>query len=196
MNLRNTKNSKCGLYIAVVSTRAFGNVYWYFWLLPVGVCVCECDVSRGRGLGCCWPAGRAQDSPRKLPRNPAPSAVLGVTSGLGSGRESSLLPSISSRALSLPPPPVPLWVATTATFLFSNFCCCCSVTQSCPTLCDPMDCSTPGFPVLHHLPECSNSSIKSVMPSNYLILCHPLFLLPSIFPSIREQIKHQMRQFF
>ena len=32
-------------------------------------------------------------------------------------------------------------------------CCCCSVARSCPTLCDPMDCSTPGFPVLHHLLE-------------------------------------------
>ena len=32
-------------------------------------------------------------------------------------------------------------------------CCCCSFTQSCLTLCDPMDCSTIGFPVLHHLPE-------------------------------------------
>ena len=48
-----------------------------------------------------------------------------------------------------------------------------------------MDCSTPGSPV----PTNSRSllkliSIKSVMPSNHLILCHPLFL-PSIFPSIR-----------
>ena len=32
-------------------------------------------------------------------------------------------------------------------------CCYCSVTQSCLTLCDPMDCSMPGFPVLHHLPD-------------------------------------------
>ena len=48
------------------------------------------------------------------------------------------------------------------------------------TLCDPMDCSTPRFPVLRHLPE----SIESVMPSNRLILCHPL-LLPSVLPSIR-----------
>ena len=32
-------------------------------------------------------------------------------------------------------------------------CCCCSVTQSCPTLCDPMDCSMPGLPVPHHLPK-------------------------------------------
>ena len=35
----------------------------------------------------------------------------------------------------------------------SNDCCCCSVAQSCPTLCDPTDCSTPGFPVLHYLLE-------------------------------------------
>ena len=61
------------------------------------------------------------------------------------------------------------------------------VTQSCPTLCNPMDCSTPGLPVLHHLPELAQTlmSIKSVMPSNHLILCCPLLLLPSIFPSIR-----------
>ena len=31
--------------------------------------------------------------------------------------------------------------------------CCCSVAQACPTICDPMDCSTPGLPVPHHLPE-------------------------------------------
>ena len=53
------------------------------------------------------------------------------------------------------------------------------------TLFDPMDCSTPGFPVLHQLPTLLKlMSIKSVMPSNHLILCHPLLLLPSIFPSI------------
>ena len=60
------------------------------------------------------------------------------------------------------------------------------VSLSCPVLCDPMDCSTPGFPVLHHLPELTQlMSIESVMPSNHLILCHPLILLTSIFPSIR-----------
>ena len=49
-----------------------------------------------------------------------------------------------------------------------------------------MDCSTPGFPVLHYLPESSQIHvIESVTPSNHLILCHPLLLLPSIFPSIR-----------
>ena len=60
----------------------------------------------------------------------------------------------------------------------------CSVAQLCPTLCDPMDCSTPGFPVLHHLPEFVQAHVHRVMPSNHLILCHSL-LLPSIFPSIR-----------
>ena len=53
-------------------------------------------------------------------------------------------------------------------------------------LCDPTECSTPGFLVLHHLPELAQThSIESVMPSNHLVLCHPLFLLPSIFPNIR-----------
>ena len=64
--------------------------------------------------------------------------------------------------------------------------CCCSVTQSCPTLCDPMDCSTPDFPVLHHLLELVQlMSIELVMPSKHLILCRSLLVLPSIFPRIR-----------
>ena len=63
-----------------------------------------------------------------------------------------------------------------------------SVAQSCPTVCNPLDCSTPGFPVHHQFPELapnSYPSIESVIPSNHLIFCHPLLLLPSIFPSIR-----------
>ena len=61
-----------------------------------------------------------------------------------------------------------------------------SVTQSCLTLCDPMNCCTPGLPVHHQLLEPTHlMSIESVMPSNHLILCHPLLLLPSIFPSVR-----------
>ena len=59
-----------------------------------------------------------------------------------------------------------------------------SVTQLCPTLFDPMDCSMPGLPV-HHWSLPKLISIESVMPSNHLILCHPLLLLPSVFPSIR-----------
>ena len=49
-----------------------------------------------------------------------------------------------------------------------------------------MDCSTPGLHVHHQLPEFTQThAIESVMPSNHLILCHPLLLLSSIFPSIR-----------
>ena len=66
------------------------------------------------------------------------------------------------------------------TFQFS------SVAQSCLTLWNPVNCSTPGLPVI------TNSwgspklmSIELVMPSSHLILCHPLLLLPSITPSIR-----------
>ena len=66
-------------------------------------------------------------------------------------------------------------------------CCFCLVTQSCPVLCDPMNCSTPGFPVPHYLLEFAQANIptESMMPSNHFILCHNLPLLPSIFPSIR-----------
>ena len=54
------------------------------------------------------------------------------------------------------------------------------------SLCNCMDCSTPSFPVLHCLPEILKlMSIEPVMPSSHLILCCPLLLLPSIFPSIR-----------
>ena len=61
-----------------------------------------------------------------------------------------------------------------------------SVAQSCPTLCDPMNHSTPGLSVHHQLPEFTQTwFIESVMPSSHLILCHPLLLLPPIPPSIR-----------
>ena len=65
-------------------------------------------------------------------------------------------------------------------------CCCHSVAESHLTPCDRMDCSTPGFPVLHYFLEFAQTYvIESMMPSNHLILCHPLLLLSSIFPSIR-----------
>ena len=65
-----------------------------------------------------------------------------------------------------------------------------SVAQLCPTLCDPMNRSTPGLPVHHQLPEFTQTpsitqSIESVMPSSHLILSRPLLLLPPIPPSIR-----------
>ena len=82
---------------------------------------------------------------------------------------------------------------------------CVLVAQSCPTLCNPMDCSPPGSSV-HGILQArilewaaisfsrgsyqpwsllKFMSIESVMLSNRLILCNPLLLLPSIFPSIR-----------
>ena len=78
----------------------------------------------------------------------------------------------------------------------SERCCCyCSVTQLCLTLCDPMDCSIPGFPVLHHLPDFVQlMSIELVMPSNHLILCCPLLLPPSVFASIRVFSNEKGRQ--
>ena len=61
-----------------------------------------------------------------------------------------------------------------------------SVTQSSLTFCNPMDCSMPGFPVFHQPWSLLKlMSVQSVMPFNHLILCRPLLLLPSIFPSIR-----------
>ena len=61
-----------------------------------------------------------------------------------------------------------------------------SVNQSCLTLCDPMNRSTPGLPVPHQLLEFTQTHVnRVVMPSNQLILCPPLPLLPSIFPNIR-----------
>ena len=60
-----------------------------------------------------------------------------------------------------------------------------SVAQSCPTLCDPMDCSMPGFLSITNFQSMLKlMCIESVMPSNHLIFCHPLLLLPSVFPII------------
>ena len=62
-----------------------------------------------------------------------------------------------------------------------------SVAQSCPALCDPMDCSMPGLPVHHQLLKLAQTPVHWVDDAiaNHLILCHPLLLLPSVFPSIR-----------
>ena len=70
-----------------------------------------------------------------------------------------------------------------------------SVAQSCPTVCDLMNRSTPGLPVHHQLPSSLKlMSIESVMPSSHLILYHPLLLRPPTPPSIRvfsnESILH------
>ena len=62
---------------------------------------------------------------------------------------------------------------------------CCSVTKSCPILCDPMGCSMPDFPVFYYVSEFAQTHAHWVgVPSSHLILCHPLLLLLSIFSSI------------
>ena len=63
---------------------------------------------------------------------------------------------------------------------------CCSVAQLCLTLCNPLDCSMPGFPVLHYLPEFAQTHIHWV--GDAIQTSHPLpphLLLPTIFPSIK-----------
>ena len=63
---------------------------------------------------------------------------------------------------------------------------CCSVAQSCMTLCDPMDCSTPALPVHRQLPEFTQTHVHWIGDaSNHLSRCHLLLFLPSIFPSKR-----------
>ena len=63
--------------------------------------------------------------------------------------------------------------------------CCCSLTRWWLTLCNPKDYITPGSPVLHYLLEFAQIHVHLVMLSNHLTICHSLFHLPSIFPSIR-----------
>ena len=61
---------------------------------------------------------------------------------------------------------------------------CCSITQLCLTLCNSMDC-THQASLSFTISQSLLMSVESVMPSNRLVLCRPLLLLPSIFPSIR-----------
>jgi len=74
-------------------------------------------------------------------------------------------------------------VVTSLFFFISEFS---LVTQPCPTLCDPMDCSMPGFPVHYQLPELVQTHVHRAGDTiQSFILCCPLLLLPSIFPSIK-----------
>ena len=71
-----------------------------------------------------------------------------------------------------------IWFSRAGLMLFGH--------ELCPTLWDPVDCSMPGFLVLHCLPEFVHIHVHWVSDlSNHLILCHTLLLLPSMFPSIR-----------
>ena len=71
------------------------------------------------------------------------------------------------------------------TLLAISYTACCwrSVAKSCLTLCNPRNISTAGFPCPHYL-------LCLTMLSNHLILCCPLLLLPSTFPSLRESALH------
>ena len=64
-------------------------------------------------------------------------------------------------------------------------CCCCLVTQSCLTLCNPMDPYQTSLSLTISWSLLKFMFIASVMPSSHLMLCRPLLLPPSIFPSIR-----------
>ena len=62
-----------------------------------------------------------------------------------------------------------------------------SVTQSCPTLCDPWTAARQAsLSITNSWSLLKLMSLKSVMPSNHLTLCQPLLLLPSIFPTIKD----------
>ena len=65
-------------------------------------------------------------------------------------------------------------------------CCCCSVSKSCPTLCDTINSSMQIFPVLHYLQELAQTYVHWVGDANQAFHSHcPLLLLPSVFPIIR-----------
>ena len=64
-----------------------------------------------------------------------------------------------------------LWFSCNHMQCYSEYSCC-SVTQRCPALCNPMECSTPGFPVLHHIPEFAHTLVHwvsdAIQPSYHL----------------------------
>ena len=76
-------------------------------------------------------------------------------------------------------------------YVYLHNCCCCSVSQLCLTLCDPMDCSTPGFPVLHHLPEPAQTHVHwvsdAIQPSHPVIPFSCLQFFPASGPFLMSQ---------
>ena len=79
------------------------------------------------------------------------------------------------------------------TFIVLRFCCC-SVTQSCLTICDPMDCSKLGFPVLHHLLELAQTHVHRV--SDAFQPSHPVFPFSSCLQSFPASGSFPMSQLF
>ena len=72
--------------------------------------------------------------------------------------------------------------------------CCCSVAKSCPTLCKPMYCSTPGFPVLHQLPELAQTHVHRV--GDAIQPAHPLLPPFPAFNLSQHQGSFPISQFF
>ena len=73
----------------------------------------------------------------------------------------------------------------TKPYVYTETCQFSSVAQVCPTLCNPMNCSTSGFPVHHQLPEFTQPHVHPVIHAIQPTHCHSLLFPPSIFPSIR-----------
>ena len=124
------------------------------------------------------PALGAQSQPLDHWGSPLPFSTFKVSSVAGLWTFSQSHISFSDSFLLLPystskDPLIPLDLPRKSrTFFLSEHFCCCSVSRLGPTLCDPMDCSTPGFSVLHHLPEFAQIHIHWV--SDAIQPSHPL----------------------
>ena len=85
-----------------------------------------------------------------------------------------------------------------AEYYFIVYICCCSVVKSCPTLCNPMNSSMPGFPVLHYLPGFAQTHVhwvsNAIQPSHLLLLPFPLTLSLSKYQGLFQWVGslHQM----
>ena len=87
------------------------------------------------------------------------------------------------------------WATWEACHINLSCYCCCSVAQSCLTLCDPMGCIMPGFPVLHHLPEFAQTHVHwdsdAIQPSHPLSFpSPPVFNLSTIRVFSNESVLH------
>ena len=110
---------------------------------------------------------------KNLPANTGDARDLGLITGLGRSPGEGHSKPLQCSFLESPMDRGAWWVTVHGVTKSSA--------QSCLTLCNPMDCSTPGLPLQSLL---KSMSTESVMPSNHLILCRPFLFLPSIFPSI------------
>ena len=139
---------------------------------------CSAQASHHCGFSCCraWGLGHGLSS-----RSTRAKLLCSMWDLRRTGMEPKS-PELAGRFLTTGPPGKSCTIAFEYTMASVQFS---SVAQSCPTLCDPMNRSTPGLPVHHSQSSPKHMCIGSVIPSSHLILCRPLFLLPPILPSIR-----------